>query len=52
MDETSLPLIAEPLQSKETMNSRCKTTPFPGSKDCEFGPCNSYNFAIKPLVKM
>jgi len=30
-----------------------KTTPFSSSKGCfQFGPWNSYNFAIKPLVKM
>jgi hypothetical protein len=28
-------------------------TPFSSSKGCfQFGPCNSCNFAIKPLVKM
>jgi len=27
-DEAPLPLMAEPLQSRETVNSRCKTTPF------------------------
>jgi len=31
----------------------CKTTPFSNSKGCfQFGPWNSCNFAIKPLVKM
>jgi hypothetical protein len=31
----------------------CKTTPFSNSKGCfQFGPWNSCNFAIKPLIKM
>jgi len=52
--ETSLPLMAEPLQRKKTSEqSPPKTTPFSNSKGCfQFGPRNSCNFAIKPLVKM
>jgi hypothetical protein len=40
-------------EEEDDEQSLSKTTPFSNSKGCfQFGPWNSCNFAIEPLVKM